>query len=230
MALAPLLPHIHRVLSPRFPNCLWQGATDRPLLALTFDDGPHPDYTPPLLTVLAQYQVTASFFWLGAWVEHAPDVARAVYEQGHWLGLHGYTHRSFVCMDGQTLQHSLQHTQRAIAQVTDLDPDQIRDVRPPNGLFTPPTLDQLHQWHYRPVMWTVVPVDWACPGVDIVVERVLQHTCNGAILVLHDGPCGGQDVAAVTTQLLPMLLDRGYQFVTIDTLWAGQLSSANLRG
>ena len=62
MGLAPFIPYIHQVLTPIFPGCLWQGRGDRPEIALTFDDGPHPQYTPQLLEVLAQYHVTASFF------------------------------------------------------------------------------------------------------------------------------------------------------------------------
>lgn len=227
MALAPVFPSVHRLLKPLFPDCLWQGASDRPTLALTFDDGPHPNFTPELLAVLASYHVTANFFWLGSWVHHAPEVAKAVADQGHWLGLHGYTHRSFPCLSDQELHQGLKRTQEAIAQACGLDPHQIKDVRPPNGLFTPHTLALLRQWHYRPVMWTVVPEDWVCPGVETVVQRVLRQICNGAVLVLHDGPSGGEDVAAVTDRLLPKLLAQGYQFVTIDTFWYQHAASFN---
>ena len=72
---------------------------------------------------------------------------------------------------------------------------------------------------YRPVMWTVVPVDWRSPGIDVVVQRVLQHTRPGAIVVLHDGSSGGADVAQSTAQLLPRLLDQGYELVTINQFW-----------
>lgn len=68
-------------------------------------------------------------------------------------------------------------------------------------------------------MWSVVPEDWVRPGVSVVVQRVLQQVQNGSLIVLHDGACGGQDVAATTAQLVPYLLNQGYHFVTIDTLW-----------
>ena len=219
MGLAPLIPYIHRILSPLFPDCLWQGRRDRLEIALTFDDGPHPQYTPQLLEVLAQYQVTASFFWLGTRVQTAPAVAQAVYQQGHWLGLHGYTHQSFPCLQPQNLHQGLQRTQSLIAATCGLSPQQIRDVRPPNGVFTPRTLTLLTQWGYRPVMWTVVPVDWSEPDIEIVVKRVLRYIRSGSIVVLHDGPQGGVQVAQSTAQMLPPLLDQGYQFVTIDHLW-----------
>lgn len=219
IALAPLFPLVHPLLSTLFPDCLWHGHRQTRQIALTFDDGPHSHHTPQLLRVLDQYQVTASFFWLGAWVERAPEVARAVYQQGHHLGLHGYDHRAFSLMSPPELKQSLERNRLAIAQACQLDVNCLRDVRPPNGLFTPQTLTLLQQWNYRPVMWSVVPEDWVSPGVATVVQRVLQQTRNGSMIVLHDGIYGGTDVAEVTACLVPQLLQQGYEFVTVDQLW-----------
>lgn len=219
MQLAPLFPIVYRILQPAFPSCLWSGEVNEPLIALTFDDGPHPQYTPELLQVLDCYQIKASFFWLGICVNRAPAVAKQVYKRGHWIGLHGYHHWSFPRLSAAELKQSLDLTQQAISQACQLDPQLVRDVRPPNGLFTPQTLSLLHQWNYRPVMWSVVPEDWVRPGINIVVQRVLEQVQKGSLIVLHDGYCGGQDVAQTTAQLIPLLLRQGYQFVTIDQLW-----------
>ncbi len=223
MQFAPLYPLIHRLLKPNFPTCLWTGAPGCKRIALTFDDGPHPLHTRPLLEVLDQHQVKASFFWLGICVERFPDVAQAVWQAGHWIGLHGYEHRSFVQLSARELQQSLQRTQAAIAQACQLDPEtvaqQIRDVRPPNGVFTPQILKLLQGWGYRPVMWSVVPEDWVRPGVAVAAQRVLSQTEDGSVIVLHDGYHGGEDVAAVAAQIIPALLEQGYQFGSIDELW-----------
>lgn len=223
MQFAPIYPFLYKVLKPTFKNCLWAGDETVREIALTFDDGPHPQYTLELLEVLEEYKTPASFFWLGMCVERSPAIARAIYQSGHWIGLHGYTHRTFTFLSYRELQQSLEKTQTAIAQACDLPiaqvREQIRDVRPPNGIFTPQILDWLHQWHYRSVMWSVVPEDWLLPGVPITVQRVLQQVTNGSLIVLHDGACGGQDVAATVAQLIPQLRQRGYQFVTIDRLW-----------
>ena len=219
MQFAPLYPLVHRVLKPMFPGCLWTGRAQRTKVALTFDDGPHPRYTPQLLKVLEQYNVTASFFWLGACVRQNPTIAQAVSDRGHWIGLHGYDHRSFPMLSPSALKETLEKTQTEIAIACGLAPQSIRDVRPPNGLFTPQTLDLLQQWHYRTVMWSVVPEDWVSPGVNIVVQRVLQQVQNGSIIVLHDGACGGADVTATAEQLIPQLLQKGYELVTIDAFW-----------
>ncbi len=225
MQLAPLYPIVHRILKPTFPDCLWRGSDASPTIALTFDDGPHPDYTPQLLEVLDRYQVRASFFWLGSCVDRNPTLAREVYQRGHWLGLHGYYHHSFPFLSTVALKQSLVKTQAAIAQVCQLDPDKIRDVRPPNGLFTPQVLQRLHRERYRVVMWTVVPEDWVRPGIAAVRQRVMENVQNGALIVLHDGYWGGEDVARITADLIPRLLDQGYRFVSVDQMWQQKLSS-----
>jgi peptidoglycan/xylan/chitin deacetylase (PgdA/CDA1 family) len=219
MQFAYFYPWLYQILKPTFSNCLWSGSPSTRAIALTFDDGPHPDYTPALLKVLDRYQVTASFFWLGVCVEGAPGVARAVSSRGHWLGLHGYTHRSFPRLSPQELYKSLQKTQGAIAHTCSIDPQHLRDVRPPNGFFTPQTLRLLREWQYRPVMWSVVPEDWVLPGVETVIKRVLQQVVPGSVIVLHDGWCGGAAVAKTVEGLIPQLLEQGYQFVSVDQLW-----------
>lgn len=223
MQFFPIYPWLHKLLKPSFPACLWTGELASKTVALTFDDGPHPLHTLPLLEVLDRYQITASFFWLGVCVDRFPEIARTVYQQGHWLGLHGYSHRSFPRLTLPQLQQDLAQTQTAIAQACQIDPivvaQQVRDVRPPNGIFTPQILRALQQWNYRPVMWSVVPEDWVRPGVEIVTQRVLNQVQGGAVIVLHDGACGGEDVAETAAALIPMLLEQGYEFVTIDQFW-----------
>jgi peptidoglycan/xylan/chitin deacetylase (PgdA/CDA1 family) len=219
MQFAPLYPLIHQVLKPRFPNCLWSGCQETPKIALTFDDGPSPQHTSALLKVLKRHQIQASFFCLGVCVDRFPHLAQDIYEQGHWLGLHGYDHRSFAAMQPSELRQELENTKRAIAQACQISPDKLIDVRPPNGLFVPATLRLLNQWGYRSVMWSVVPEDWVYPGVSTVVQRVLAQVQNGSVIVLHDGHFGGRDVAETVDRLIPALVGLGYEFATINDLW-----------
>ncbi|TAE59513.1 MAG: polysaccharide deacetylase family protein [Nostocales cyanobacterium] len=219
MPFAPLFPTIYRILKPTFPQCLWNGDNKSKKIALTFDDGPHPQYTPQVLKVLEKYNITASFFWLGICVNRVPHIAKAVQEKGHWIGLHGYDHRSFPLLSEIQLKQSLEKTQIEIYNACNLSPEQVRDVRPPNGFFTPQTLQLFQTWNYRPVMWSVVPEDWVCPGVNVVVNRVIKQVKNGSIIVLHDGVCGGKDVAETIKILIPQLLAQGYEFVTINSFW-----------
>ena len=218
MEFAPLFPLVYRLLQPTFPHCLWCGNSNSKTIALTFDDGPHPQYTPQVLSVLKRYNITASFFWLGNCVNRFPDIAKTVSEQGHWIGLHGYEHDSFPLLSPTQLKQSLEKTQIAIYNACNLSPEKVRDVRPPNGFFTPQTLHLFQQWNCRPVMWSVVPEDWVHPGVNVVVNRVIKQVKNGSLIVLHDGYFGGKDVAETINILIPRLLQEGYEFVTVDIL------------
>jgi peptidoglycan/xylan/chitin deacetylase (PgdA/CDA1 family) len=219
MQFAPVFPILHSILQPAFPNCLWSGDPNSKAIALSFDDGPHPQHTQKLLKVLDRYKITANFFWLGVCVNRSPEIAKAIHDRGHWIGLHGYIHHNFPLLSSVELKESLEKTQIAIYNACNLHPDQVRDVRPPNGLFTPQTLNLFHNWNYRPVMWSVVPEDWVRPGVSTVVKRVMEQVKNGSIIVLHDGYSGGEDVTETAQILIPQLLAQGYNFVTIDTFW-----------
>ncbi|MEM7726836.1 MAG: polysaccharide deacetylase family protein [Cyanobacteria bacterium P01_A01_bin.45] len=196
-------------------------------IALNFDDGPHPQNTPELLQVLEDYQIPGNFFWLGSHVNRYPEIAKAVTDSGrHWIGLHGYEHHNFPFLSADELKKSLEKTQAAIYHACGLTPAQVRDVRPPNGLFTPKTLKLFQEWNYRPVMWSVVPEDWVRPGVDTVVQRVMKSVKNGSLIILHDGIFGGEDVGAIAQILIPMLLEQGYTFVSVDDFWKSLRSAS----
>ena len=220
MQFAPVYPIVYPFLKHSFSNCLWSGSPGQKAIALTFDDGPHPLYTPKLLEVLARYEVKASFFCLGLCVERYPHLAFEITQQGHWIGLHGYEHKSFPLLTPNQLEVSLAKTQKAIANATNLEINQIRDVRPPNGLFTPKVLKQLQLHNYRVVMWSVVPEDWVRPGVSLVTQRVMSQVHNGSLIVLHDGHFGGEDVAVTVADLIPQLQKQGYNFFTVEQMWA----------
>jgi peptidoglycan/xylan/chitin deacetylase (PgdA/CDA1 family) len=155
---------------------------------------------------------------LGILVDRYPHIAAEIVNRGHWIGIHGYRHISFTSLTIKEIYQSLNKTQEAIAKVCKISTNRIRDVRPPNGLFTPNILKHLHQWHYRPVMWSVVPEDWVNPGISIVVERVLHQVKNGSLIVLHDGYHGGENIARIIERLIPQLKQQGYQFISIDRM------------
>ncbi|NJN23239.1 MAG: polysaccharide deacetylase family protein [Acaryochloridaceae cyanobacterium RL_2_7] len=218
MAAANFIPYLYRFLKPRLPEALWEGDRNSNKIALTFDDGPHPQFTPPLLKVLEQYDVQATFFWLGSWVKRYPDIARQVYEGGHQLALHGFIHKPFLFQNIEEIRQGLEATQDAIATVCPEAPTPI-DVRPPYGICRAKTIQQLHKWGYRTVMWSVVPIDWTEPGVEVVQQRVLKQTQGGDLIVLHDGSSGGQAVANCTREIVPKLLKQGFEFISVDTMW-----------
>jgi peptidoglycan/xylan/chitin deacetylase (PgdA/CDA1 family) len=131
-SLDKLYHRLHRL----FPQALWTGNPERHEIALTFDDGPNPQDTLPLLEVLARHQVTATFFNIGSRVKQFPHLTRAVAEAGHQIGLHGYYHRPFPLELPVALRAELDQFRALAVKECACDPDLLWDVRPPYGLFT----------------------------------------------------------------------------------------------
>lgn len=210
----------HAPLRRLFPEALWTGDPTRRELALTFDDGPHPESTPHLLAQLERLDIRATFFQVGRRAAAAPHLTRALVEAGHQVGLHGLDHRSFLLRSPGEVLEELAAVQALLAEATGRDPVTFRAVRPPYGHFTPALLNALLAAGYVPTMWSIVPLHWLQPAEE-TIRQVLQEARGGDLLVLHES-LPGPPVTALTDAILPPLLAEGYRFVTIDTMWAAR--------
>jgi peptidoglycan/xylan/chitin deacetylase (PgdA/CDA1 family) len=201
-----------------FGRSVWRGPSGRRAVALTFDDGPS-EATPQLLEVLARRQTPATFFQCGANVERLPEVARAVAGRGHEIGNHGYSHRRFCFHSARFMEEELRRAQSAIEERVGVRPVWFRA---PYGARWFGLGSVQRRLGLTGVMWSAIGYDWSL-GADAVVERLAEGVSNGAILCLHDGrgllvkPDIGATVEAVR-RLVPMLLDRGYEFETVTRL------------
>lgn len=211
------LPVLHRVLSQRFPEALWLGDPGRAEVALTFDDGPHPNDTPALLNVLARHGLRATFFNTGTAFDGNQTLARAVITAGHQIALHGMVHQPFLHERLRPFVCGLLELQRALSVATGAMPARFADVRPPFGIFTPHTLTALRQAGLRPVMWSSVPFHWH-QTFDETLAQVRRDLRPGAIIVLHEGMPTGPNVAALADAVIRLVRDTGYRFVTVSEM------------
>ncbi len=212
-----LLPHIHPILQKRFPQALWSGNPGRREVALTFDDGPHPQDTPDLLEVLDRHQVKATFFLVGERVEMYPDLVAQVAARGHQFGIHGYRHEPFPLISSVDLQAQLDTTRNLISAASGYAVEHIRDVRPPYGVALNSTVQRLLQWQYRPVMWSIVPLHWFLPEQE-TIQHVLRLVCCGSLIVLHENQ-PGHPVAELTDRIVAQVKAMEYTFITVDQMW-----------
>jgi peptidoglycan/xylan/chitin deacetylase (PgdA/CDA1 family) len=196
----------------------WRGPAGRPAIALTFDDGPS-ESTPALLAILDRLRVKATFFQCGANVDRLPSVTVEVAAAGHEVQNHSYSHPLMCFRSSSFMETDLRRAQEAIAARTGTAP---RWFRPPFGVRWPGLGPVLQKLDLTGVMWTAIGYDWKRKA-DQVAERMNARISNGAILCLHDGrelrvkPDIGQTTEAVR-RLVPMLLDRGYEFETVSRL------------
>lgn len=174
----PLVPFrgSHRVL--------WSVETDEPVAALTFDDGPDPDFTPRILDVLAAHGVRATFMMMGYNASQHPELARAVVEAGHEVGNHTWTHLNLLRETAQNQYEELYRAQQTIEEVTGQRP---RFFRPPRGQLTGPSLRHAATLGCDTVLWSV---ERGAPGEstpDVVADYLRTNLEPGDIVDLHDG-------------------------------------------
>jgi len=201
-----------------FGPSVYRGATDRPSLALTFDDGPS-ESTPGLLALLAAHGVTGTFFQCGANVERLPEAARAVREAGHEIGNHGYSHAPFYLRSAAFIHGELERAQRAIQRVAGISP---RLMRAPFGARWFGLRSAQRRLGLLGVMWTELALDWKL-SAGRIVDRVAPRVRPGSILCFHDGRelQPNPDIRSTLQSLellIPMLLSRGFSFETVSQL------------
>ncbi|WP_285495615.1 polysaccharide deacetylase family protein [Actinomadura sp. NBRC 104425] len=181
-------------------------------IALTIDDGPHPEYTPKVLDVLAEHQVTATFFMIGEQVKEYPRLARRVADAGHQVCNHTMTHPlSIVGLSAKRLREELVDAHDCIAQVTGIVPTFFRS---PGGAWSKRVLDMAAEHDMLPVDWAVDPRDWARPGVARI-RKVLVGSKAGNIMLCHDGGGDRSQTVAALRKAIPALKKRGLTFVAL---------------
>jgi peptidoglycan-N-acetylglucosamine deacetylase len=188
-----------------FVDAVVRGPRSARGIALTFDDGPHPHWTPRILAVLAQHGVTATFFVIGRKVEAHPDVVRAIADAGHAIGLHSYAHDRFFSLRGE--RRVKEDLERGVAVLEQALGKRPRLFRPPIGHTNPTIARVVEALGLVVVGWTIGGRDGlasARPGE--VVARVRRDLRDGAIVLLHDAPERGEREPAAV-RALPAILD-----------------------
>ena len=198
------------------------GPRAEPKVALSFDDGPHPDYTPRVAEALAKAGAQATFFCIGELAEKHPEVARALVAAGHELGNHTYSHNTFGHLfSAAALTDDLRRCQRLLSTLGAAP----RWYRPAVGIRNPPVHAAARALGLEVVMWSGAARDGAWEFYEARARRLAKQAQAGDILVLHDGLRGtSSQVRESTVRNLPTLLEalreRGLQAVTVSQLFA----------
>ncbi|MQW86679.1 chitooligosaccharide deacetylase NodB [Sinorhizobium saheli] len=152
---------------------------------LTFDDGPNPFCTPDILDVLAERRVPATFFVIGAYAADQPELIRRMVAEGHEVGNHTMTHPDLTTCGPEEIEHQITEASKAIkAASPQAEP---KHMRAPYGLWNEDVLSISARAGLKAAHWSVDPRDWSRPGVNVIVDAVLDSVQPGAIVLLHDG-------------------------------------------
>jgi peptidoglycan/xylan/chitin deacetylase (PgdA/CDA1 family) len=185
----------------------------RPVVAMTFDDGPHHSLTPQLLDILAQRQIRATFYVIGSRVARQPELTRRIAAAGHEIGNHTWSHPSLSGLSDAGVLSELDRTSQAIFDAVGRPPV---TMRPPYGNLHSRQRVMVHRERNLPtVLWSVDPEDWRRPGPGVVASRIVNASHPGAVILAHD-------IIGATVRAMPAALDwliaRGYRFTTVSEL------------
>jgi peptidoglycan-N-acetylglucosamine deacetylase len=192
-------------------------------LALTFDDGPNPAWTPQLLDVLARHNVRATFFLVGRYADAAPDLVRRIHAAGHLIGNHSWSHPNLAVTGAGRVRDELTRTKDVLEQITG---SPVRWFRPPFGGRRPVVLRIARELGMTPVLWNAITTDWSEPSAEKIAQRLsakIDRNQRGGWatnIVLHDG--GHLELGAnrrPSVEAAGHLLSRygtTHRFVTLD--------------
>jgi peptidoglycan/xylan/chitin deacetylase (PgdA/CDA1 family) len=180
---SPTIQRVQRVVDAvyqRLVGAVTSVEVTAPLVALTFDDGPHPASTPQVLQLLERYNAKATFFLVGAAARRSQELVRQIAEAGHAIGNHSWDHTSFDTIGGVRRRRQMQACQRIIA------PYGLRLFRPPYGHQTVGSHLDAALLGFKVIAWSLSVADWSDPDAERMARRLIASVRPGSIVLLHD--------------------------------------------
>ncbi len=184
-------------------------------IALTFDDGPHNEYTPQILDILDEYGIKATFFVIGNNCKGNVEILKREISSGHEIGNHTYSHPHIAKIDTETLFGEIVKTEDILFGLDEKRPTLFR---PPEGVYSKAVSEMLEKLDYIPVLWTVDTLDWKSPSAKKISDTVINNVFSGAIILCHDYVSGKSSTPEALKIFIPELINQGYKFVTVSEL------------
>lgn len=216
------LQHVHAEMISRKQieptgQVVWEVPKKKKLIALTFDDGPHPVYTPKVLDILKQYNAHATFFQVGNRMVQYPQIVQQVVQAGHELGNHSMNHPYENKIGFEQMRTEIIQAEEIIQKY---QPNKPKFYRPPGGYIDNSLLNELQQREYKVVLWSYHQdtEDWSMPGTETIADQVISQARSGDIVLLHDGGGNRSQTVEALKIILPTLKKEGYQFVSMSEL------------
>lgn len=183
-------------------------------VALTFDDGPHPEFTPKLLAALDRCQVKATFFVVGKMAQKHPELVREERAAGHEIGNHTFHHVNIARLTGDRVTSEWEECEQAVKAITG---ERMKYCRPPGGRYDRESVTAAGELGLTTVLWTDNSADYLSRSERRIERRVLARVSNGGIILMHDGV---QQTIDALPQIIQDLRRRGYRFVTLSEMQA----------
>ncbi|USG68348.1 polysaccharide deacetylase family protein [Brevibacillus ruminantium] len=190
--------------------------TTNKVVALTFDDGPDPKYTPIILEVLHRNKVPATFFVLGSQADKFPTIMQWIKKAGHEIGNHGYHHDDLHKLTEQEIYDEIKLGEKSILRTTGV---LAQYYRPPGGVMTHDVMSAVQSSGYDIIHWSIDPRDWSLSRTaSHIAKSVKSNVAPGDIILFHDGGLNQRQTIAALQELITDLRAQGYRFVTVSQL------------
>lgn len=183
-------------------------------IALTFDDGPHPIYTPVILDILDRYKVKATFFVIGENALYYPDVVARIANEGHEIGNHTHYHRHLTDISPAQIRRDIALCEKTIYEICEY---RTKLFRPPEGFMSDAICRLAQKDDYAVILWSIDTHDWSHKPAGQIYEGVKKRISSGDIILMHDYIAKSTTPDALRL-IIPYLLEEGYQFVTVSEL------------
>lgn len=214
------LRRVFHALTRNFIGTITHASVSDPLVALTFDDGPHPVFTPRILRLLAKHKAHATFFMLGKHAQRHQELVKRVWHAGHAIGNHSWDHPSFPSINGRERRAQIRACERVLA------PYGQRLFRSPYGHQSLASHLDAFWLGYQVVTWNVVAEDWLDHSTDWMVQRLVSSIRPGSVVLLHDALFSAVKKSGFSREpmldALSILLEQlsgRFRFVTIPELF-----------
>ncbi|MBR0598945.1 polysaccharide deacetylase family protein [Sinanaerobacter chloroacetimidivorans] len=181
----------------------------KPMVALTFDDGPSPLYTPVILDVLDEHNSAATFFVLGTEADRNRELLAEIIQRGNEIGNHSLNHRDFTKLSIEELNYQINTTQDIIEEATGYAPLVLRT---PYGFVN---VDLMKELHMPVILWSLDTRDWESRDPEKIYDEVFENVKDGDIILMHDIY---ESSAEAVKQIIPELIERGFQVVSVSEL------------
>jgi peptidoglycan-N-acetylglucosamine deacetylase len=190
--------------------------TSKKAVAITFDDGPNPTYTPQVLEIFSKAEGKATFFMIGEQMINNPEVVKQVAALGHEIGNHTFTHPRLSLLSAAECLEEIEQTERLIEELAGRKPVVFR---PPYLDYHQDTVSLLQPKGYPMIgALNLEARDWEQPGVEHILEKSRDAVKNGSILIFHDGYGDRLQTIEAVRMLVSELTSQGYQLVTVSEL------------
>jgi len=203
------------VFSQTGPSAIYSVTTDKKVIALTFDISWGDIQAEPILKALQDNDIKkATFFLSSPWSKTHPQIVEQIVKAGYEIGSHGHKHTNYSSLSDEEIRQQISMADQILQEMTGKKPTLLRL---PNGDFDKRVLQIADDLNYKVIQWDTDSLDWKNPGVQTIVDRVVNQAHPGDIVLLH-----ASDSSKQTRDALPIIIDKlrskGYQFVTVSEL------------